>query len=1000
MIAGAAHRFVGRYTEMQMFKNMLRNPKGKQRSIFIWGPGGIGKTHLIRRMLDEAIKDNNWLVPQEPIDMYSTSCRHIEGVVEAIVERLRPLVTSEDFSSYNIVKSELEQSRTQENYSQEGIKSRLEAVTNAFRGCLQGITNTKPVVLAFDTFEYVQDGPVGHWVLSEQGLQLPSLLCIIASRKPNPLNPDQPALGGLTPEEALALFDRYTELESEISPEYLEFVSKINEMAGGNPLLLGLAILWFDQLGLSVEELEKLNQTEFERHIASWLSPTGVKKSGTIFSGLEEELNEPLRQTLVCMAYLNRRFNRFFLERLVERGYVRGASADQIWQAIDQKLPDFFYIKERPEGEIQLHDKLAEMLRVYVLPGAFDDLSGETLQRFSKDVIKWYDDLIDSTSSDIYRDILRVEKLAYTLQLNILADLQLPRLRQTSEAKHLTHLLQPDFSEASDLLRDFRRLRSDVLDRLVIGEIDPEIASWLPQQEQYEVCSIMGRMAARIYDLERSRDYWIAAVTAAKQVNNLEQQVLALVGWHNSTWQTDPQRSLEILDQALIICNQMVEVEHLHPQVLYETGFTYRQLQALDEAVEWYGKALEMAKHYQNRTITPTILNDMGYALSLVGNYHRARAHIQMAAQLRERIRDELQDKLAEVKQRLPSIGRPDERQRLGELKSSLEDDSYEATLRLGMTYNTLGQLARYTGDMAGATGYYSEAIPIFRNLGSYIWQVLALHSRGEAHRLLSMDLFNQERRQSSQMYDHLAFQDIQASLELCELFGYFDSRDIVYRRLGRLYHDRAFRFADALDEQLKLLNQAQGYFETALRIARQSGHTLEELENLTEIAFLSDDLVRVYKNRSSIRKLNAEEEKEVRANIEQLRQGIERHQNDEPRIYQFPVFENLLKIEEAAFNYELGNYDQALTYYLEGYAGLASDPGYGSVRCRLHLDHLLRNIRRLETIELEKTWYDKFIAKWQDSTMARGEPKSLAEAHQDIFEQFKLSKATGFMTS
>ena len=984
----AEHRFVGRETELDSFRHMLRKPRGKQRLKFIWGPGGIGKTWLVQRILDEAANHNELLVPRKLIDMYSTGSRHIEGVIEIIVERLRSLVIRGTFTEYDKAKNELEEARAVEGYSKEDIEAKLETLTEVFRQCLRQIGNKKSIVLAFDTFEHIQDGPVGKWILSENGLQMPGVLCIIASRKPNSSDPDQRSISGLTLDEALNFYDNYLDIKSERSPEHIDYIQKLNDKVKRNPLLLGLALLWFGPTRISTEELDQLSQSEFEKRIISWLHPAS-SSMGTIYPG-GGELGEPVRQTLVCMAYLNRRFNRFFLDRLVQGKYVMGADVEQIWEELQFRLPDFFYVKERPEGEIQLHDKLAEILRVYVLPYNFEDILGENLQQFARDVVTWYDNLITSANSEIFKDILRVEKLAYVLLLDILSDTQQPELKETEEARRLAYLLQPDFVLAKELLGRYKRYRSDILDRLILNEIGQEIVEKFPTSDQYEVYTTLAEIAARVYLREQSREHWDRAFAVAKVNNNSEQQIIALIGRHNSTWQTNPDQSLEVLHQALTICD---EVEYLRPRVLYEVGFAHRHLENLEEAVDWYEQALEMAKRYKDRTsaVTPTILNDMGYALLLTGNYDKAEAHIRMAAVLRERNRDILQVQLIEKEHQLERQLATEERERLAEEKGALVDQLHNATLRLGMTYNTLGQLARYTGDIANSTIYYSEALSVFRRVGEYSWQAKALYGRGDAHRQLALNLQHQEREESSQDYDERAFNDIHASLELCERFGFVELRAIIHRRLGRLFHDRALRITNDPNEQFKLLKQALNHFETGLQIARENNDTLEELENLTEIAFLSDDFIAVYRQRNPNKQLKKIEKAEVAGYIERLRRGIDAHRTDQPCIYQFPVFENLLKIELGAFNYELGDLDQALSHYLEGFTGLASDPGYGSARCRAHIDHLFRNIRQLSDPGLKNRWYESFIKKWQTTVMQRGETKSVAQAHPKMIEQFEL---------
>lgn len=966
--------FVGRETQKQALREILDQPISKPQIMFIWGPGGIGKTWLIKEMLKAATQHpSNPLVLDQLIDMYATDVRHPEGVVAAIVERLPLNVTTDMFATYDEARKELDRVRQEPGYSQEGIDNKLKTLINTFRACIQQVSADRPIVLAFDTFEHVQDGPVGKWILSEDGLYMPGVICLIASRQADPRKPDQPPLGGLSNEEAVKFYFSYTNSDEEETPELKEFVAKLNQKVEGNPLLLALAILWSQGNALTSGRLDKIEPEKFKREIVWNLRSTegsGLRNLGGLY------LDEPMYQTLVCMAYLNRRFNEFFLERLIRHKYVRlgGVTQKQIWEQLQQ--PHFFFVKERPKGEIQLHDILAELLRQYLLSDVFYDLTGEKWRQFTQDAVMWYDELLseyERTQSDTA--VLKVEKLAYVLQLDA------PSERQ-----------QPDFEQAKKLLMGYMRDRFDVLDRLVISEMKPEVVERFPQDDRYEVYSTLGEMASRAYLYEQSRDYWTQALEISKELNNPEQQVNALLGQHSSTWRSDPAVSLQILDQALIICNQ---IEQVRPRVLHRMGFTHRQIQNLEEAIGCYEKALQLAAQLEDKRMMPTILNDIGYAHLLVGNYNQAEIYIGEAKRFRQHNLNMTLKRQAELEQQLKMETIPDKQRLLIGEKQALQDQFHVANLDLGTSYNTLGHLKRYEDDIANATVNYSEALSIFRGEQAHAWQIRTLYSRGEAYRRLAMSLYNADRIESSRQYNDLAYGDIINSLQLCQQYGLVTEQDTASRRLGRLLHDQAFRTED-LEERLNLLDQARQYFEVGLQIALDTKDVLEELENLTEIAFLADD--RIATLRRSHPDKAKKEEKDVAEYIERLREGIERHRIDQPRIYQFPVFENLLKIEEGAFYYALGDYDKSLRHYVAGYVGLASDPGYGSARYKAHLDHLIRNIRQLDDPKLQKQWYGRFITEWETNRMQRGEPKTLAEAHPELVERCKLEQLGAFM--
>ena len=1002
-------RFVGREDEINEFKKILENPFSKHRVMFVWGPGGVGKTWLIQQMLDWS-KENkeSYLVPSSSIDMFSTSSQHIEGVMDAITKQLKPLVSKGVFDSFDEANKQLQDARDLSDYSSEGIAVKLEALQITFRDCINQLVKKSPVVLALDTFEHVHNTPVEDWVMSENGLQIPGLICIIAGRTPNPMKPSQPQLGGLSDEEAFALYDSYTGEEHELTPQDKILIRKLNEKAGRNPLLLGLAFSWLDYN--SVEELETLTQIEFEKNIASWFHPSrGV---GSLYSS-SGELGEAVGQTLICMAYLNRRFNQYFLNKLVEERFVIGADASAIWEEIDHNLyksREFFFVKGRPKGEIQLHDKLAEMLRLFVLPDVFDDLTGNRLQQFAAQAEFWYNDLIEKQKrSDRAKNIYRTEQLAYSLRLDILNDRQ--RLRAAIEEEEGTRnkelelidtrlktLLPPNFELSKAMLHDFQHLRADVLDRLVINLLGSETIAQFSISEQYEFCILLGDTAQRINALPQAQAFWGQAEEAAKKLDKPDLQVKALIELANSTWPEDIAGAITILKENALPVAEKKAPEFL-PKVLHDIGIAYRRMYALDEAIRWYEKSQEKAREYTDKEIIPSILNDMGYALWIAWNDRRAKPLIEKAAELRELRRDEINDELSRHVEKLVQTTNKTEQERLQQQLKVLENRLRSAEIQLGLSYNTLGLMARYEGDYANSIVYHDEALLIFENQNNIYLRVEALHSRGDTQRQWAKNLYVLGRQIRSLEYDEKAFADINTALSLCKQVGFVGITPRVLRRMGRLLHDRYFR-ADDLNEQESMLNKALGFFEQSLELARKTDNTLEELETLTEIAFLGDDLSRIYKQKKPYGHLRPEELDIVKKYVTQFRDGIEAHRKDVPKIYQFDVFDNLLKMEEAALAFESGQFDDALETYLESFTNLARDPGYGVVRCRRHFDHLFENIRRLKDSEREEAWCRQFINRWQKETMIHSDSVTLEKAHPDLFERFELHIDMGFMYS
>lgn len=960
-------RFVGREEELADFDEILSNPRGERRIKYIWGPGGIGKTWLAYRMLERASAKG--VLNLQLIDMYSTSMRHTEGVMNESIRRLQTFEQIDPgiFSEYENVQQSLASARDSSGYSPQGVNVLLRQLEEAFRVCLQTTTRNHVLVLAFDTFEHVRNLPVGRWILDEKGLQMPGLVCVIASR-PDPSNLPEYQLSGLSDEDAIKYYYAYTR-SPEPEATVKVFLEQLNQKVNGNPLLLGLAIFWRDLDELKTEMLDT-PISDFKKKIVWSLRSTegsGARNLGNI------RLDEPLYQTLVCMAYLNRRFNEFFLNKLVENGYIhlRGKTQGEIWQELQKD--HLFFVKGRPEGEVQLHDELAGMFKEYLLSDVFDEIEGqpgEKWYRFVTQIVDWYDELFGQNLDDTTSAVYKVEKLGYILQVDA------PETRR-----------RPDLNKAKNLLFDYGREHSDILHQLVLDEINDDLLNLFSGEDRYKIVILLAEIAMRINYVERSWELWEKAVSIAQDLGDPSKEIDALVG--PNTWQSDPRYCLILLERAKWICEQGYP-EKL-AEVLYGFGFAYRRLLDLNSAVEYYEKAKDKAVEYQNRDRFRTILNDMGYVYLLMGDYEKADINIRTARQLRVYRLNELYEQKARecTLQGIP----PEEFQEC----KILDDQIKAATLRVGLTYNTLADMRRFAGDIAKAIGYYDAALNFFEQAANPLWIMIALYSRGEAYRRFAMIRYEAGQLESAEEYDHQAYDDIEKSLDICRRYGFVDNIDTANRRMGRLFHDRALRSSDP-HQIVGFLNKAREYFTIALQAAESTGDVLEELENLTETAFLADDRLQYFNKYRPHEEIQAERNK-LERDIHRLAAALRRHRNDRSQIYQYPVFQYLLEIEWGAFFYARYEYEKALQHYLKGFAGMASDPGYGSARFRQHRSHLLSQIRDLSNPDLEKSWCKAFEDLWQ-STLVNwgGETKTLADVHPELLHEIEMHLITSFM--
>jgi tetratricopeptide (TPR) repeat protein len=934
-------RPVERYKEKGLFRNLLEVPYGDKRIVLILGEGGMGKTFLVRELLEQAGK-NNLLAPENPIDLFATEYRNIDGLqwkIKEVIESL-PVLAGKPSPFASWIKGETD---TSEN----------------FYDCLRVFCAEHPLVLAFDTFENL-DTVASNWLFNSDpgGLQVSGLICIIAGRtegreeeelngyRTNPIVQEIP-LSGFTLEEAQEFYqgivaesssplgeDLFNVLGMEASDPIDTVIKRVWKITEGHPLKLEMAFRWTGDI-LSENSLAGLTAGEYEvklmQQVRDWGQEGGLKVGSL-------PVAQPVFETLLCMAHITRRFDMQFLEFLIGEKFVNFGDSKASKEQVLAYLKQYFFVKRRDEGTeetevIQLHDQMAHLVRKYIW-GGLDKSDKKRFELFNA-VIRFYDGLIAQASGNL-QDTLRVEQLYYTLQ----------RDRAKSVERSLSEIGIQRWFELAEL-------GSENVKKLLPGEIKRYI-------KEYDVETRV-KIHSKLADIERNANHIKQAMGHWEEVKKLGSKndawvVDAYVGQFNCICKAKPEEALSnYLEPALNIC------EKKYPKRLawmyYEKGFAYRQMQKLEKAVHWYKKALDKFRDNPDDSALEGILhNDVGYVFLQWGRWGDATKHLNEALDIRKA-------RLREAKRRLDAA--------TSEAKSRLEAEYSQSDLFVGLSYNTLGEFHRFADDLDEALKNYDESYKIFKKLGDYYWQAKSLCARGETQRRLALQEW-QSQKDSPAFQEHFnkAFEDIEQSLYLCEKYQLNDERDTGYRRLGRLLHDRAMTLNIETPGSFKKdLEDAYENLQQGLKYAKDTGDVLEELENLTELAFLADDAISV---------LGEDEAPRYKEAVRKLEQALKEHKNDPRKVYVYPVFEALLAMEQAALDRADKKYAKALDGYVKAFKRLGTFPGYGHARYKLHFNHLTSQILRLDKEEQAK-WCRRFIKEWKETKMPRRTGRTLA---------------------
>jgi tetratricopeptide (TPR) repeat protein len=560
------------------------------------------------------------------------------------------------------------------------------------------------------------------------------------------------------------------------------------------------------------------------------------------------------------------------------------------------------------------------------------------------------------------------------------------------KAEKLYYTLEYDRALGKELFFDLANKKDASLEKLLPGEMSRYVEKYDDENDRYDIYIRLVEIERRLNHLSQAAVYGQRALTLAEKFQHDEKRVDAMIELHNCTWGRNPPTSLHdsltnYLEPALKLCQTSVPVRL--PRVEYETGFTHSRLQDYKTAIIWYERARDSVLRLKANSSQPqlrldirqaTILNDLGFAYSQIGDYARSEIHIRRALEIRQQIFADRQKELESLSAKA-SVEALTARQDL----ASLERGRSEARLRVGMSHNTLGRICRFRDKLEESVFQHEKALAHFIDLNEYYWQAIAYIDRGEVYRRLADKVaFDQETKQG---YLDKAKSDLGEALLLIERHRYRQHEATVLRRLGRYEHDLAMELKEKNPEEaLAVLKSARSYFEQALQIAQQDADVMEELENLAEIAFLVDD-------QAEITNVGQALFRQYKSDIDRLAQALAAHHDDESRIYQYPVFANLLELELGAFAFVQDNYEEALDHYIKGFTGLAQDRGYGSARYHQHISHLTGQIEKITDGDLAVSWCNRLIETWE-TTRIPDTGQTLAQAYPGLVAWCDLHKS------
>ncbi|HEY3907964.1 MAG TPA: AAA family ATPase [Streptosporangiaceae bacterium] len=355
---------------------------GQSRAILLYGTGGVGKTWLVRHLV-EANSANAETVWVRPIDMDDSEYWLLSNLERLIAENLDPGNEGRHFSQYLDYLSRLPQ-YLRPRVGHETVISHLGRIKDVFLQCYRDYIDStgKSVVITFDTVEAIR-GMDLLVTLTQLMKQLPATLFILSGRPqpPTETRPDPIKSALEDPYLPVPLVDMQLEdFTEDVAREYLdnsgigagltgEEKRALVRLTRGHPLWLAFTVSYLGEKGLPEEAGNSL------QYIEERIPYQGdVGKAG-------QDLQEAFNRRLVS----SYREADFWHEAIKRLAVARKSVSQSIWRELmaDSQLPegvssldeawpillDTPWIRPRANAQyVTLHDVVAEELARRIFP--------------------------------------------------------------------------------------------------------------------------------------------------------------------------------------------------------------------------------------------------------------------------------------------------------------------------------------------------------------------------------------------------------------------------------------------------------------------------------------------------------------------------------------------------------------------------------------------------------------------------------------------------------
>jgi len=984
--------FVGRQNLLNEFYQLFSYRQQKN-VLYIKGPGGFGKTWLLRQIK----KDNPFRFRYicDLIDFYELKHQTISGLREAIMAQLS--LNQNFFEHYRTAVAEYEHVRSQPETPASLITAAEQEIDYFFFRGMRAALADREVVLLFDTFEMAQDKAVGAWFLEEFLENAEGAVIVMVGRE-QPLSPFIPyrvvtrKIGPFN-ETDTAQYCQLLSRKYQSGPLSEPDIMRLYQRVEGVTLKIEL---FYENRTLKPQDLEGLSADALNRKLMEPFSNP----------------NLPLNRLQHLMAFLRRRFNQEILKVLQEAGLIESSFED----ARILLFQPAGWIKQLigAEENFVLHDVFRELLLNFAMAPLFSPEDPFGQQAFELIVNGWYQQKINDPAIDHeLRRLLIAERVGYILDRDAIIYERKPKSARGSfeategvkeyEVYFQQAIEQKDFHLAELLFSEifkYRQLCTEGGYHLCRRRAD-----WLYESGQLTEAANLYRLMAhefderppaetlihRLYSLVSLSDVFLAR---GKRFNPSRLPKEAQGPQQTQRVQaTDYLQLNNAYDAAL---KGQLESQRLNDTV-YEALFLNRQGIALAQLGRWawaqalYQQALNKLKGNPSeraRKFRAQTLLSQSELLARLGDYVPAENAAEAALQIRrELLRKDLEsepdrerkpivrrkhaheiaDALVYKAQALRYANRPYTAHDLYEKarheidEGHVENKAFLCNFRQsqGANFYAIGVRKRVeTDDLAddfknqlAAADNLQEALvlartsklrpnrpPAFRRLGRVIEEMVLLNNR-----LQEIERQQLESPETIEQLRHLA-KELQ---QRCKAFSLLEEK--VWLDAGKLIEKKGF---DELDD----LGRVQRLFEVSFLEADQLDRYHESLDSLQEAAHIA----RLRERWSDI--------EHYAGQVKYLR-GYD---------IQEDLFSALIELTRADALFDQGQFKATLDSYCQYFPVLGEEGGYGAIQWKGRLREMEAKLKKANIEREEKVnLCEELIGCWENRRVNAKSPEA-----------------------